>query len=231
MRQGGLQALLTPGATEVDLAGAFETLAGDMKPLIDSMIRELSWLALRHSFETEAVGAAERATGTLPGGRPITVAFADVVGFTRLGEALPPEELGEVAAQLANLTRDVVADPVHFVKTIGDAVMLVSPDAEKLLTGVLALMEAAGAADFPRLRAGVASGLAVTRAGDWYGSSVNLASRVTSVAPPGGVLVAESARSAIGDAAGITWSFAGARHLRGIRDEVRLFQASRVTTK
>ena len=94
MRQGGLQALLTPGATEVDLAGAFEPLAGDMKPLIDSMIRELSWLALRHSFETEAVGAAERATGTLPGGRPITVAFADVVGFTRLGEALPPEELG-----------------------------------------------------------------------------------------------------------------------------------------
>src|ERR1700739_2787912 len=231
MRQGGLQALLTPGATEGDLAGAFETLAGDMKPLIDSMIRELSWLALRHSFEAEAVGAAERASGTLPGGRPITVAFADVVGFTRLGEALPPEELGEVAAQLANLTRDVVADPVHFVKTIGDAVMLVSPDAEKLLTGVLALMEAAGAADFPRLRAGVASGLAVTRAGDWYGSSVNLASRVTSVAPPGGVLVAESARSAIGDAAGITWSFAGARHLRGIRDEVRLFQASRVTTK
>jgi adenylate cyclase len=114
-------------------------------------------LALRPSFETEAVGAAERATGTLPGGRPITVAFADVVGFTRLGEALPPEELGEVAAQLANLTRDVVADPVHFVQTIGDAVMLVSPVAEKLLTAVLALMQAAGAADFPRLPAGVAS--------------------------------------------------------------------------
>jgi hypothetical protein len=31
---------------------------------------QLSWLALRHSFETETVGAAERATGTLPGGRP-----------------------------------------------------------------------------------------------------------------------------------------------------------------
>ena len=229
MRQGGLQALLTPGATEVDLAGAFETLAGDMKPLIDSMIRELSWLALRHSFEAEAVGAAERASGTLPGGRPITVAFADVVGFTRLGEALPPEELGEVAAQLANLTREVVAEPVHFVKTIGDAVMLVSPDAEKLLTAVLALLEAAAAADLPRLRAGVASGLAVTRAGDWYGSSVNLASRVTNVAPLGGVLATESARAAIGDSAGITWSFAGARHLRGIRDEVRLFQASRAS--
>jgi adenylate cyclase len=227
MRQGGLQALLRPGATEVELAEAFEALARDTKPLIDPMIRELAWLALRHSFETEAVSAAERAAGTLPGGRLITVAFADVVGFTRLGEALPPEELGEVAARLTNLTREVVADPVQFVKTIGDAVMLVSPDAEKLLSAVLELTEAAAGADFPRLRVGVASGLAVTRAGDWYGSPVNLASRVTGAAPPGAVLVAESARAAIGNAPGVVWSFAKSRHLRGIRGEVRLFRASR----
>jgi adenylate cyclase len=178
-----LQAVLRPGATELELAQAFEALARDAKPVVESMVRELTWLAMRHWFEAEAISAAERAAGTLPGGRAVTVAFADVVGFTRLGEALPPEELGDVAGQLANLTRDVVAEPVHFVKTIGDAVMLVSPDAEKLLNNVLDLMEAAGAVHFPRLRAGIASGLAVTRAGDWYGSPVNLASRVTGVAP------------------------------------------------
>jgi adenylate cyclase len=115
MRQGGLQTLLRPGATEVELAEAFEALARGTEPLIDSLIRELARFALRHSFENEAVGAAERASGTLPGGRPITVAFADLVGFTQLGEALPPEELSEVATRLANLTRDVVTEPVHFV--------------------------------------------------------------------------------------------------------------------
>jgi hypothetical protein len=51
--------------------------------------------------------------------------------------------------------------------------------------------------------------------------------QVTNVAPPGEVLVAESARAAIGDVPGIAWSFAESRHLRGIRDEVRLFRASR----
>jgi len=157
MRQGGLQTLLRPGATEVELAEAFEALARGTEPLIDSLIRELARLALRHSFENEAVGAAERASGTLPGGRPITVAFADLVGFTQLGEALPPEELSEVATRLANLTRDVVTEPVHFVKTIGDAVMLVSPDAQMLLTAVLEVMEGAAAEGLPRLRAGVAS--------------------------------------------------------------------------
>jgi adenylate cyclase len=147
-----------------------------------------------------------------------------------LGEALPPEELGELAGQLANITHDVVTEPVHFVKTIGDAVMLVSVDTKKLLDAVLQLMEAAAAHDLPRLRAGMAAGVAVTRAGDWYGSPVNIASRVTDAAPPGSVLVAESARVRIADAPGIAWSSGGARHLRGIPDEVRLFIARRALT-
>jgi adenylate cyclase len=104
--------------------------------------------------------------------------------------------------------------------------MLVSPDAQMLLTAVLEVMEGAAAEGLPRLRAGVASGLAVTRAGDWYGSPVNLASRVTNAAPPGAVLVAESARAEISDVAGIAWSFAAARHLRGVQGEVRMFRAS-----
>ena len=125
-----MQALLRPGATEIQLAQAFGALVRETTPYVDSMIKELGRLALRHSFVTEAGTVAERAAGMVPGSRPIIVAFADVVGFTQLGEALPPEELGEVAGRLAKLTRDVVTAPVHFIKTIGDAVMLVSSDPE-----------------------------------------------------------------------------------------------------
>jgi adenylate cyclase len=71
------------------------------------------------------------------------VGFADLVGFTLLGEQLPPEELGLVAIRLADLARDLVASPVQFVKTIGDAVMLVCCDPLRLLTRVLDLVEAA----------------------------------------------------------------------------------------
>ena len=69
MRRAALQALLRPGTTELELAQAFEALAQDTQPLIDPIISELSRLALRHTFETEAVSAAERAAGTLPGAR------------------------------------------------------------------------------------------------------------------------------------------------------------------
>jgi adenylate cyclase len=185
-------------------------------------------LALRHSFETEAINVFERAAGSLPGAREVAAAFADLVGLTRLGEQMPPEDLGLVAFRLAGLAHEVVASPVQFVKTIGDAVMLVCSDPLKLLLTVLDLVDAAAADDFPRLRVGLAFGHAVNRASDWYGSPVNLASRVTSAAPASTVRVTESARKAIGDPAGIEWSVPEARHLKGIRSEVLLYGARRL---
>jgi adenylate cyclase len=141
---------------------------------------------------------------------------------------MPPEDLGLVAIRLADLARDVVTSPVQFVKTIGDAVMLVCSDPLTLLVTVLDLVDAAAAEDFPRLRVGLAFGNAVNRAGDWYGSPVNLASRVTGAAPAGTVRVNESARKAIGDPPDIKWSSPEARHLKGIRGEVLLYGARRV---
>ena len=81
----------------------------------------------------------------LPGSRETAVCFADLVGFTRLGEEVPPEELTQLAARLEQLAADVIEPPVRLVKTIGDAVMLASPEAEPLLDGGLALLEAAAA--------------------------------------------------------------------------------------
>lgn len=64
----------------------------------------------------------------------------------------------------------------------------------------------------------------VSRAGDWFGGAVNLASRVTGAARPGSVLASETTRDAIGDDERFTWSFAGARHLKGIKTDAKLFR-------
>jgi adenylate cyclase len=229
MREAALKTMLRPGATEIELAQASEALARRALPTIGPMMEDLLLLELRHSFETEAVNAAERAAGTLPGARQVTVAFADLAGFTRLGEALPPEELERVASRLTELARDLAVAPVRFVKSIGDAVMLLSFDPATLLEAVLDLADAAAANGLPRLRIGVASGYAISRAGDWFGSPVNVASRVTRAARPGTALVAESARDAVGNAAGFDWSSAGGRHLKGVSGEVKLFGVRRAS--
>ena len=226
MRQVVLEAVIQPGATEVQLAQAYEGLVQQVSPLLGPLCEDVLRVQLRHTLETEAVSVAERAAGTLPGARNVAVAFADLVGFTRLGEAVPPEELENLASRLSNLAHDVVSPPVRFIKTIGDAVMLVSTDPVALLRTALELLAAAEKYDdFPQLRIGLASGCAVSRAGDWFGSPVNVASRVTGVARPGTVLVSESVREAIGSAEGFAWSFAGGRHLKGVKGEVKLFRA------
>jgi adenylate cyclase len=229
MRYTALSTILQPGATELHTAQASQALVSRIAPLLGPMIQDMLFMQLRHMMETEAVNASERAAGApLPGARHITAAFADLVGFTRLGEEVPPEELSQLANRLADLARDVAAPPVRFIKTIGDAAMFVCTEPAPLLDAVLKLVDIIdGDDDFPRLRAGIASGSAVSRAGDWFGSPVNTASRVTAAARPGTVLAAESVRDELGDDSGFSWSFAGARRLKGIKDEVKLFRARR----
>ncbi|MCV7042660.1 adenylate/guanylate cyclase domain-containing protein [Mycolicibacterium moriokaense] len=229
MRYAGLASILDQTASELTIAKNSEALVGAAAPMLEPMIQEMLRLQLRHLLETEAISASEMAEGQgLPGARLVSIAFADLVGFTRLGEMVPPEELEGLAHRLADLAHEVAVPPVRFVKTIGDEVMLVSPDPVLLLEAVLTLVgEAERDEGFPRLRAGMATGEAVSRAGDWFGSPVNLASRVTGAARPGSVLVAESTREAIGDDERFTWSFAGARHLKGISSDVKLFRVRR----
>jgi adenylate cyclase len=231
MRYTALAAIMRPGATELEIAKASKELVGQVAPLLGPMIQDTLFMQLRHMLETEAVNAGERAAGKpLPGARQITVAFADLVGFTRLGEVLAAEELGQLAIRLADLARDLTSLPVRFIKTVGDAVMFVCPQPAPLLDVVLKLVDVVDTDnDFPRLRAGVASGMAVSRAGDWFGSPVNMASRVTGVARPGTVLVADSVWDALNESDGAEFqgSFAGARRLKGIKNEVKLFRVRR----
>jgi adenylate cyclase len=191
------------------------------------MLEQMARLHLRHMVRTEAISAAERADGMLPGARDVTVAFADLVGFTRLGEEVDAGELGRVAQRLVGLTVEHLRGQVRLVKTIGDAAMLVSPDAPALLEVALDLVDAADAEgeDFPQLRIGVASGAALSRAGDWYGRPVNIASRITTIARPGSVLATRAVRDAGGN--GYRWSSAGARSLKGVDEPVRLYRVRR----
>ncbi len=94
MRYTALSAIIRPGATEVQIAQGSKALISQIAPLLGPMIHQMLFLHLRHMMESEAVNAGERAAGKpLPGARPVAVAFADLVGFTKLGEVVSAEEL------------------------------------------------------------------------------------------------------------------------------------------
>jgi adenylate cyclase len=226
-----LKLVLEPGMSEPELAKQYALAAGTLYPLVDPLVSNLLALHLRHATQSTVVSAFERSGGRLPGSREVAVCFADLVGFTRLGEEIAPEELGSLALRLETLASDVAEPPVRLVKTIGDAAMLASPEPEPLLDATLGLIDAADAEGehFPQLRAGAAFGLALPRAGDWFGRPVNLASRITSIARPGSLLAEGEVRASAGEA--YRWSFAGERRLKGIREPVSLFRARRLPAR
>jgi adenylate cyclase len=230
MRKPAFRVIVKRGASEIEFAKAAEAAARASTPLSRQLVADLLLTQYRHMFEAEAISAAEREAGSLPGSREVAITFADLVGFTQLGETLPPEQLVDVASQLAEIARDVAVAPVWFVKTIGDAVMLVSRDTARLIDTVLELIEVAEDRDLPRLRAGVASGLAVSRAGDWFGSPVNVANRVTALARPGTVLVTDSARESSGEGNDLIWWPAGEHRLRGVPRPVELYGVRRASS-
>jgi adenylate cyclase len=228
MRATVLELVLEPGSSETQLARRYAERVHELIPLVGPLLEQTARLHMRHMVRTEAISAAERAEGVLPGAREVTVAFADLVGFTRLGEEVAPDELGRVAERLVELAGEHLRGNVRLVKTIGDAAMLVSPDAHALLDVSLDLVDAANAEgrDFPQLRVGLASGPALNRAGDWYGRPVNIASRVTALARPGSVLATRDVRDAANEH--YRWSSAGARSLKGVDGPVRLYRARRL---
>jgi adenylate cyclase len=230
LRAFPLRRVLTPGISEPELANRYARAVSELYPLVDPLLSNLLLLYLRQATQSEVINALERAHGRLPGSRQVAVCFADLVGFTRIGEELPPDELGHLAARLEALASNAAEPPVRLVKTIGDAAMLTSPEPLSLLDATLELLDAAeieGEA-FPQLRAGIAIGPALGRAGDWFGRPVNLASRITSIARPSSVLAESEVRDAAADA--YRWSYAGERRLRGIREPVRLYRARRLQT-
>ena len=224
MRSTALEIALQPGADEAELAERYRAVAEQLVPMTAPLLTNGLRMHLRDVLRNEAVTAAERESGRLPGAREVAVCFADLVGFTQLGEELPPDDIGAVAGRLEEMTAHVVCAPVRFVKTIGDAAMLVSPEIEPLLQNVLELVDLAAAEDdFPRLRAGVAFGPALRRAGDYYGRPVNLASRITDLARPDSVLVSEEVQCEVEGS--FRFSFAGSRTVRGVPGQVKVFRA------
>lgn len=221
------RAMVREGDSEFDLSMRLAETARTLNPELEKVVSRMIRAHQVAQIRQEAVDLAGMAAGDLPGAVEVSVCFADLAGFTRLGEHVAADELGGVAGRLTALASDVARSPVRLVKMIGDAAMMVSTEPEPLLRASLDLVAAADdeGEDFPQLRAGIALGEALARSGDWFGRPVNLASRITDKARPGSVVTTVEFKERVGED-GFEWRrLPGKRKLKGVADDVVLHRA------
>jgi adenylate cyclase len=218
-----------PGVDERELATRYAAAAETMAPLLGETLLHAYRIHLRERIRQAVITEAEVQAGRVSGADEVTIAFADLVGFTRLGESLEIEQIGDLTRTLFELASDVAQPPVRLVKMIGDAAMFASRESQPLLDAVVELVDSAGSPEIPPLRAGVARGQALGRGGDYYGRPVNLAARITNFARPDSVVVDQAVKDSIAQANGLPFdfSFAGKRHFKGIQGEVPVHRVRR----
>ena len=178
----------------VEEAMAATTLtAAEVLPKVESLVVHV-W---RRQFAAATSRSfAARASDGLP---VLAVGFVDLVGWTRTSRERDAHELEQMLEKFeADTALRVTAAGGRVVKTIGDEIMFVADSIEAAAEVALATVEAHAADDqLPEVRAGVALGQMITRLGDVFGEPVNLASRLTSEARPGSVLVDRLAAEAL----------------------------------
>jgi adenylate cyclase len=188
--QGGL--LVDVLARRPDLVGSGDEVPAFLDRTLDAMqaIQSYVWRRQLAGYVSRvSSGAAAAETGTR-----MAVGFADMAQYTALTRRITETELRSVLDAFDSMTTEVIgARRGQVVKTIGDEVLFTADDPQDAAGIALALVEAAEQSDtLPPLRVGIAAGPVVSRLGDVFGQTVNIASRLTSHARAGTVLVDEN---------------------------------------
>ena len=146
--------------------------------------------------------AIERLTGDP--GQPVwyAVGFVDLAGSTKSTERLGSEVMSDALTRFEEWAVELTtAHHGRVVKYIGDEVMFICPDLVGAAAVANGLIEQVAADDvLGSARAGLAFGPLLSRDGDWYGSTVNLAARLVEKAKPGCALLTGDGAELVPDA-------------------------------
>jgi adenylate cyclase len=212
------------GGGELEMMLRMATVIDITVPTVSPLLE----LALRRQLESssraETILRYEAAAGSLGGEIEQAVGFADIVGFTAASSRLSALEVSQMAETLLRCAELAFqADEVRIVKSIGDAVMFTAPDVVTACAAASKLLKEAGAAGLPPLRIGVAYGPMLRAYADYFGRTVNIASRLSEVGPSGEILLMspdKRIRESSWTARRLAVTDAGRKRLRGIEGRV-----------
>jgi class 3 adenylate cyclase len=158
---------------------------------------------------------------------PPAVSFLDLTGYTRLTEERGDQAAADLASRLRALVRQTSLERGgEVIKWLGDGVMTYFPDPGSSVVSSLEMVERAKSGSLPPARVGIHAGPVIFQEGDYFGRTVNIASRIADYASPGEVVVSQEVVEAIPEG-GLRFDEIGSVDLKGVEGAPRLFRAHR----
>jgi adenylate cyclase len=218
--------LIRDAVPELEMAEEMGELAADILPLAAPLTEYLHRRYLGYFVEQDVVGHMETdslvETAEIELGHVrVTLCFIDLSGFTRYTEEEGDIEALDVVENFVATVEATLPPEATIVKTIGDEVMVVSPDAAALTEWAVGFLDRFP--QRPRPRVGIHCGDAVYRDGDYFGGQVNLAHRIVNRALAGEVLVTDAVADAVTDSERLTLEGIGQVNLKGFPTPTHLF--------
>jgi adenylate cyclase len=218
--------MIRDAVPELEMAEEMGELAGDILPLAAPLTQYLHQRYLRFFVEQDVVGHMEAGsamdTAEIELGHVnVTLCFIDLTGFTRYTEEEGDIEALDVVENFVVNVESTLPREATIVKTIGDEVMVVSPDPASLTEWAVDFLSRFP--QRPQPRVGIHYGDAVYRDGDYFGSQVNLVHRVVNRALAGEVLVTDSVCGAIAASDRLRFEPIGEVSLKGFPTPTSLF--------
>jgi adenylate cyclase len=156
---------------------------------------------------------------------PPAMCFLDITGYTRLTQERGDAAAADVAEELGRLVhRASVKHGGRPVKWLGDGVMFFFRDPGPGVVAALEMVHDLAEAGLPPAHVGLHAGPVIFQEGDYYGQTVNVASRIAEYARPGEVVVSQAVVDASGGA-DVTFVEIGPVELKGVAGPMQLHAA------
>jgi adenylate cyclase len=206
--------LHSAGASDHEIAEAVTAVTAAMLPTIEGFVTYLWRRHLAAAAQRQLFFGTDGGTGQ----ETATVGFADMVGFTAISQQLDERELAGIVDRFESVAYDTIAEQGgRIVKMIGDEVMFVADDPASGAMIASTLAEVYGDDEaMPDVRVGLATGPVLAREGDYFGPTVNLASRIVNIAYAGSAIVSDEIHEALEGDERFGWKPLRPRRLKGI---------------
>jgi len=221
--------LMREGMSYIEALEQATVLGAQMTPLMEEMVLTLYRRQQERGWTEGIVEGIERvieASGSYRRpARPPAFVFIDLAGYTSITEELGDAAAARLARDMSSMVERIVTEHAGTpVKWLGDGVMVHFRHAGPAVRATLEMVAAAPVIGLPA-HAGIAAGPVVMQDGDYFGRTVNLASRISGGATAGQTLVTGPVVELCDDPA-LSFREVGPLELKGLAEPVAVYEAS-----